>query len=104
MITAIETYTLAERFGDKKAIEMIKEAGFEAIDYSFYTEFGVLEGDFRKYAREIKEILDENGLVCNQAQNRRTLFSKWGKKFLRRYTSMMMIITTTDTGCPIPVK
>lgn len=36
MKISMELYTLADRFGDIKAIEMLKEAGFDAIDYSYY--------------------------------------------------------------------
>ena len=34
MKLAIETYVAAEKFGQEKAISMIKEAGFDAFDLS----------------------------------------------------------------------
>ena len=36
MKISIESYGLVERFGEYKAVDLAKEAGFDAIDYSFY--------------------------------------------------------------------
>lgn len=35
MRLSIDTYVLRSRYGDEKAIRMLKEAGFDGIDYSF---------------------------------------------------------------------
>lgn len=70
MKISVDIYTIAERFGDIKAIEMIKEAGFDAIDYSYCDNKDcetVLGDNYREYATKIREHLDKNGIVCNQA-------------------------------------
>lgn len=59
---------------DDKTFNLIKEAGFDGIDYSFFTkkslddEWEALEtDDYLTTAKEIKRLLDKHGLVCNQA-------------------------------------
>lgn len=70
MKISLEIYTLANRFGDFKAVEMAKEAGFDAIDYSYYygRECDEILGDnYREYAKAMRAKLDEIGMECNQA-------------------------------------
>ncbi len=70
MRLSIESYTISERFGDLRAIEMIREAGFDAIDFSYYfnkEKEEVLADGYRGYAEKIRAHLDKTGLVCNQA-------------------------------------
>lgn len=70
MRISIENFELRRRYGDKKAIEMIKEAGFDALDYSFYdTEDDpqILGDGYIEHALQVRRWLDEAGIVCNQA-------------------------------------
>ena len=70
MKLSMEIYTVAERFGDLRAVELIKDAGFDAIDYSFYYNKeceAVLGENYRKYAQDLKAHLDRIGIECNQA-------------------------------------
>jgi len=70
MKLSIGTCTVRERFGDEKAIEMLKAAGFDACDYSLFgaKNFGnMLEGDYVSYAKHIKSVMVHHGLVCNQS-------------------------------------
>lgn len=70
MKISVEIYTLAEKFGDFKAIEILKEAGFDAVDYSYYYNKDcdeVLGDGYIEYAKKIREHLDKVGLSCNQA-------------------------------------
>lgn len=70
MKLSAELYTLAQRFGDFKAIEMAKEAGFDAIDYSYYYDKeceDILGDGYKEYAKKLREHLDEVGIICNQA-------------------------------------
>ena len=68
--------------GEEKAIELIAKAGFEAWDFSLYrmlrydSETGrrfvnedhpLSKPDYIKYARHLKQIGLDNGIVCNQA-------------------------------------
>ena len=69
MKLTIEHFIFREKFGEEKAFEMIKNAGFDGVDYSFNAsncramDFGV--GDEK--AKEIKGLLDKYGLAANQA-------------------------------------
>lgn len=70
MKLSVELYTVAERFGDLRAVEMVKEAGFDAIDYSYYYNKeceAVLGENYKTYAKELRAHLDAVGMVCNQA-------------------------------------
>lgn len=70
MKLSVDLYTLSMRFGDFKAVEMAKRAGFEAIDYSYYYDNErkeVLGDAYREYAQELREHLDDVGICCNQA-------------------------------------
>ena len=70
MKLSVELYSVAKIFGDLKAIELIKQAGFEAIDYSYYYEKEceeVLGENYKEYAQELRAHLDRVGLSCNQA-------------------------------------
>ncbi len=70
MKLSIETYAVREKFGDEEALRLIKDAGFDAVDYSFYwfpKDAPVLGDGYAEYAARIRKCLDENGLACNQA-------------------------------------
>lgn len=70
MKLSVELYTLAQRFGDFKAVEIAKKAGFDAIDYSYYYDKecdDVLGDGYKEYAEKLREHLDEVGILCNQA-------------------------------------
>ena len=70
MRISMDTYALSQKFGDFKAIEMMKEAGFDAVDFSYCYKQETKEvlGDgYREYAKRIREHLDKVGIVCNQA-------------------------------------
>lgn len=93
MKISMELYTLAERFGDFKAVEMAKEAGFDAIDYSYYyaKECEEVLGDgYKEYAKALRAHLDEIGIVCNQAHAPFTL--KYGlsdKEYEQKFLWML---------------
>lgn len=70
MNLSVESYTLSTKFGDFKAFEMIKDAGFDCVDYSYYWENErdeVLGDNYKNYAQKLRKALDEIGLECNQA-------------------------------------
>lgn len=71
MRLSVETYCLREAFGDKTAIKMIKDAGFDAFDYSFYwlkgKEEDMLSGDYVGKAEKTREYIEKIGFCCNQA-------------------------------------
>ena len=70
MKLSVELYTIAEKFGDFKAAEMAKAAGFDAIDYSYYYNKAceeILGDGYKEYAEKLRAHLDKIGLSCNQA-------------------------------------
>ena len=70
MKLSVELYSVAKKVGDYKAIELIRQAGFDAIDFSYYYEREceeILGENYREYAKAIREQLDLAGLSCNQA-------------------------------------
>lgn len=98
MIISIENHILHYRFGDEHAFEMIKEAGFDAVDYSFYwlppeLEEQVLGENYVSYADVVRAKLDELHLVCNQAHapfemDRNDTFELSNQKYLRLVRSL----------------
>lgn len=71
MRLSVESYHLEQKFGYKKAFEMLKKAGFEAVDYSLYwdLEGWLMEDGYRERAVAIRKALDETGLVCSQTHS-----------------------------------
>lgn len=60
----------ATRFGEMRAIELIAQAGFDAIDYSMSNiakDGNVLDSDnYKKYVNELRETAKRNNIIFNQ--------------------------------------
>ena len=70
MKLSMETYALRQAVGDFEAIKLIKKAGFDSIDYSFYNfnkTNDVFSGDYKEYANKILKCMTDNGITGNQA-------------------------------------
>lgn len=69
MSISIENYVIRKRVGEKEAHKMIKNAGFDCVDYSFYwcDDLQLLDDNYLDKAKNAREYLDEIGLVCNQS-------------------------------------
>lgn len=70
MKLSVELSALTVKFGDYKAAELAKDAGFDAIDYSYYWDGEnetVLGDGYREYAKNLRAHLDKIGIACNQA-------------------------------------
>ncbi len=72
MKLSTETCCLRRRFGDKTTIKMIKDAGFDAFDYSFcymldQPQNDMLGDDYLERAYSLKSYAEELGIECNQA-------------------------------------
>ena len=65
MRLSVEIYTLHQRYGDEKAIQMLKKAGFDSIDYSVEAESEITYDNLmhianlteKKIYNEMKQIL-----------------------------------------------
>lgn len=69
MKLVIETYIPRLYLGDEESLKLIKETGFDGVDYSFYymkPENTVLGEDYLEHAHRIKALLTKYSLVCNQ--------------------------------------
>lgn len=70
MNLSLESYGLMLKFGAFEGLRLIKQAGFDCVDMSYYwqLEGSMLIGDeYREYALQLRAHLDELGLTCNQA-------------------------------------
>lgn len=69
MRLAVEYYEAWKHLGLEGGIRAIKEAGFDAMDMSYYRAAAAwfLGDDYREKARLVKRNLDRYGLACSQA-------------------------------------
>ena len=67
MKLSVETNIISKRFGEYKAIELIKQAGFDGIDYTFFDCEERLGDNYIEYAKELRKHLDNVGIECVQA-------------------------------------
>ncbi|MBQ3490003.1 MAG: sugar phosphate isomerase/epimerase [Clostridia bacterium] len=70
MKLSIENYAIRKKCGDFEALRLIKNAGFDCVDMSYYwTEENspLLNENYREYAVELRKYMDSIGLSCNQA-------------------------------------
>ena len=61
--------TLWQRYGDERAIKMIKAAGFDAVDYCYWKMWNgtpAMKEGYEEYARNLRSYLDAAELPCNQ--------------------------------------
>lgn len=64
MLVSTQTDYFAHRYSQEYAIRMLAEAGYEAYDISL---FSMAAEDHVTYAKQLRAIADECGIVCNQA-------------------------------------
>ena len=69
MYLNMETCVVCARMGEEAGLRMIRDAGFDGVDYTFFFEFGwaQLEGDYLQKAARTKSLLEQYGLACRQA-------------------------------------
>jgi len=69
MKLAVELYEAWQYLGIEGGIRAIREAGFDAMDMSYYKEASAffLGEDYREKAFAVKNALNKYGLECNQA-------------------------------------
>lgn len=80
MKISTEISSIAKHVGEEKAVELVAKAGFDAYDFSMfsmgrrnaenrmiYTGHPLQTADYLKFARRIKQVAQDNGIVCNQS-------------------------------------
>ena len=81
MKISTEIYSSARHIGEEKAVEYLAKAGFDAWDFSMFEmcrwdwskgepiekDHPLAKPDYLKFARRLKQIGLDNGIVCNQS-------------------------------------
>ncbi len=81
MKISTEIGSIARIVGEKKAVELVAKAGFDAFDFSMFcmcnydwskktvcpTDHPLAGREYLSFARELKHIANENGICCNQS-------------------------------------
>ncbi len=72
MLVSSPIELLDTRIGEREAIKVFKDAGFEAFDMSLFRMISKEEGyytpeDYVARATDLRKYIDEIGIVCNQA-------------------------------------
>ena len=72
MLVSSPIELLDERIGEREAIKVLKDAGFEAFDMSLFRMIKKDNGyytdeDYIERATALREYIDEIGIVCNQS-------------------------------------
>ena len=72
MILSTENSFLRMHVGERRAIEILAQAGFDAIDYGFSPalergEMPWSTANYAQYAKEVLKIAEDNGVYFNQA-------------------------------------
>lgn len=64
-----DIHPVIKAYGEEEALRMVKEAGFDGIDYPCYIQepYTVTSDDYLQRAAQTRVLLDKYGLVCNQA-------------------------------------
>ncbi len=68
MIFSTQNEVLVSRFGEIKACDMLMDAGYKAIDFTFYDEkraFALKDG-YKELAKELRLRADSRGVIFNQ--------------------------------------
>lgn len=70
MKLSTETYVLRERFDDRTAVKMIKDAGFDCFDYLMYWVRNhvrdMLGDNYIEKAKDLRKYADSLGICCNR--------------------------------------
>lgn len=69
MILTIPTDVICTNLGNEEGFRLIKETGFDGVDFSFYrkNEAEALGEDYMEHAEKFKALLKNYDLICNQA-------------------------------------
>lgn len=81
MKKSTEIVSISKICGEEKAIEYVAKAGFDAWDFSMFSMFiwdwanlcpkdnehPLKNDDYIKFAKKLKRVADDNGIICNQS-------------------------------------
>lgn len=98
MKTSTEIGSASRIIGEEKAVEYVAKAGFDAWDFSIINMFRYDYGngtvkicdhpftspDYLAFARKLKKIGDDNGIVCNQSHAPFPIYCAEIRSYLKR--------------------
>ncbi len=98
MKTSTEISSAAKFIGEEKAVELIAKAGFDAWDFSMFgmcraqrqpacvspTDHPLSGRDYLKFARHLKHVGEDYGIVCNQSHAPFPSIYPLGELYLKR--------------------
>lgn len=105
MKISIENFPFRLKFGEEKALEMIKKSGFDGIDYSFNAFGNGTAVDLNNHiakAKAVKKLLDALELSCSQAHAPFSI--KYGAKFNLNDKDFSDIVRSLEFATEIGVK
>ena len=92
------SYEPCVRFGWKKGLALIKESGFDCVDFSLEKEIvDEIGGEFRSWATEMRAYLDDIGLECHQAHAPCNTVL-YGDKFDESHPGFMDVVNSMETA------
>lgn len=96
MRLSVDISGIRDFVGDIAALDMIKAAGFDAVDYSFHAHDIATGENYLENAKKIKKHLDEIGLQCNQAHAPFGL--QYGKAFDESYYAYLTVVRSIEAA------
>ena len=105
MKLSIDNGMLLARFDVFESSVMIKEAGFDCVDMTYYTsslESPLLNDEYRGYAQKLRAHFDDLGLECNQAHAPFTF--KYGDKMTIEDINYRAIVRSMESASILGAK
>lgn len=105
MKISIENFPVRLKFGEEKALEMLKNAGFDGIDYSFNATGDGRAIDLTNHiskAKDVKQMIDSIGLSCTQAHA--PFEMKYGSKFNLDDKDFLNMVRSLEFAAELGIK
>lgn len=101
----VENFELIKKLGEEEALRLIREAGFDGIDYSYYWSKDIVDllgENYREYAKYVKGLLEKYNLVCPQAHAPFDLC--YGEQFNESEPHYLEIVRAMESASILGVK
>ena len=98
MKISTEISSIAKHVGEEEAVRLVAKAGFDAYDFSMfamapyswseravtYTGHPLQTPDYLKFARQLKAVAEDNGIICNQSHAPFPVFYDSSMDYMKR--------------------
>ena len=105
MKLSIDNGMLLARYGEFESARMIKEAGFDCVDMTYYLsspDSPLLNDGYREHAVNLRKHLDDLGLECNQAHA--PFVFAYGDRFTLDDTHYRAIVRSMESAAILGAK